>query len=150
VSRFALITFCIIICIVAGGFVENGICAGERLAVKVETANIRSGPGTGYAVLWQVGRYHPLNVIQKKGDWYKFRDFEGDTGWISKGLVEKVSTVITSKEKNNIRSGPGTGYRVLFTADRGIPFRVLSRKGNWIHIQHADGDKGWIYRSLVW
>ncbi|MBW1693821.1 MAG: hypothetical protein JRJ41_06635, partial [Deltaproteobacteria bacterium] len=20
----------------------------------------------------------------------------------------------------------------------------------WIHIQHADGEKGWIHRSLVW
>ena len=126
------------------------VCLAERLAVRSGVANIRSGPGTNYAVLWQVEKYHPLNIIQKNGKWYKFKDFEGDTGWISKGLVGKIKAVITKKEKNNIRSGPGTKYQILFTADRGIPFKVLSRKGNWLRIQHADGDKGWIYQTLVW
>ena len=96
VSRFVFIPLWIVFCIVAVGFAGNVLYAGERLAVKVEAANIRSGPGTGYAVLWQVGRYHPLNVIQKKGDWYKLRDFEGDTGWISKGLVGKMEKYATS------------------------------------------------------
>lgn len=126
------------------------ICLAERLAVRSGVANIRSGPGTNYAVLWQVEKYHPLNIIKKKGNWCKFKDFEGDTGWISRGLVGKIKAVITKKNKNNIRSGPSTKYRILFTAERGIPFKVLSRKGNWIRIQHADGDKGWIYKSLVW
>ncbi|MGA7144470.1 MAG: SH3 domain-containing protein [Desulfobacterales bacterium] len=27
---------------------------------------------------------------------------------------------------------------------------MLNRKGSWIHVQHADGDKGWIYKTLVW
>jgi len=27
---------------------------------------------------------------------------------------------------------------------------VLTRKGNWIQVRHADGDKGWIHKSLVW
>ena len=32
----------------------------------------------------------------------------------------------------------------------GIPFKVISRKGQWVHIEHADGDRGWIHKSLVW
>jgi SH3-like domain-containing protein len=31
-----------------------------------------------------------------------------------------------------------------------VPFKVLEQKGNWFHIMHADGDKGWIHDSLVW
>jgi len=34
--------------------------------------------------------------------------------------------------------------------DSGVPFKVLTRKGNWIQVRHADGDKGWIHKSLVW
>ncbi len=124
--------------------------AAERMAVIGSEANIRSGPGTNYEVLWQVEKYHPLTVLKKKGGWYRFKDFEGDIGWIHASLIKKVSTVITKRNKCNIRSGPGQKYSIKFTAEKGIPFKVLNRNGNWIKIQHADGDIGWIYKSLVW
>ena len=128
----------------------SSIALAERLTVTSKVANIRSGPGTGYEILWKVEKYHPFFVLKKSGRWYYFRDFEGDRGWIHKSLVRKVRSVITNKAKCNIRSGPGTGFEILFTAEKGIPFKVIRRKGNWIHIQHADGDKGWIHKSLVW
>lgn len=122
----------------------------ERLSVAPSVANIRSGPGTKYDVLWQVAKYHPILVLKKTGTWYHFRDFEDDKGWIHKSLVRKISTVITNKNKCNLRSGPGTKFKILFTTEKGVPFKILKRKGNWIHVQHADGDKGWIHKSLVW
>ena len=128
----------------------SSLALAERLAVKAPLANIRSGPGTTYDILWNVGRYHPLLVLKKTGNWVYFRDFEGDMGWIHKSLVGKVPTVITAGKTCNIRQGAGTSFKVLFTVAEGIPFRVLKKKGNWIHIQHADGDIGWIHRSLVW
>ena len=128
----------------------NLACAGERLTVSVPKANIRSGPGTKYDIIWQVYEYYPLRVIKKTGSWYRFFDFEGDKGWIYRSLVRKIPSVITIKEKCNIRSGPGTKYRVLFTTEKGVAFKVINRKGSWIHVRHSDGDKGWIYKSLVW
>ncbi len=122
----------------------------ERLTIKVPLANIRSGPGTKYDIIWKVEKYHPVVVLEKSGPWYHFRDFEGDKGWIHKSLVDKISSVITNKLKCNIRSGPGTKYDILFTIEEGIPFKVIKSKGNWIYIQHADGDRGWIHNSLVW
>jgi len=114
----------------------------ERLSIAPSIANIRSGPGTGYDVLWQVAKYHPILVLKKTGAWYHFRDFEDDKGWIHNSLVRKISTVITNKNKCNLRSGPGTKFKILFTTEKGVPFKILKRKGNWIHVQHADGDKG--------
>lgn len=131
-------------------FAAAALAAPQRLAVNVPTANIRSGPGENYAVIWQVGKYHPFLVIEKSGQWIRFRDFEKDEGWIHQSLLADIPTVITIKEKCNIRSGPGTGNPVAFTAEKGVPFKVLEKKDNWIHIEHADGDKGWIYHSLVW
>jgi len=122
----------------------------ERLSVASSIANIRSGPGTGYDILWKVGKYHPLLVLKKSGNWYHFQDFEGDKGWLHKSLVRNIPSVITNKEKCNVRSGPGTKFKILFTIGKGIPFKILKRKGNWIHVQHDDGDKGWIHKSLVW
>jgi SH3-like domain-containing protein len=122
----------------------------ERLAVASSIANIRSGPGTQYDILWNIEKYHPIDVIEKSGNWYRFRDFEGDEAWIHNSLLDATPTVITIKATCNIRSGPGTNYKTLFTVEKGIPFKVLQEQGNWIQIQHADKDKGWIHKSLVW
>jgi SH3-like domain-containing protein len=122
----------------------------QRLTVGASIANIRSGPGTKHEVLWQVERYYPIDVIEKSGNWYLFKDFEGDKGWIHQSLVRSIPSVITSKDKCNVRSGPGIKFEKLFTVDKGIPFKVVKEKGNWIHIRHADGDTGWIHKSLVW
>jgi len=125
----------------------------ERLSVSVDVANIRSGPGSkGYDILWKAERYYPIDVFEKNGLWYHFRDFEGDKGWIHKSLVGSMPSVITKREKCNVRSGPGAGsqYDVMFSIEKGVPFKALKRKGDWIHVQHADGDKGWIHKSLIW
>ena len=128
----------------------SSIAIAERLTVESSLANIRSGPGTKYDILWQIGQYHPILVLKKSGNWYHFQDFEGDKGWIHKSLVRNIPSVITNKEECNVRSGPGTKFKILFTIKEGSPFKILKRKGNWIHVQHADGDKGWIHKSLIW
>lgn len=127
-----------------------GTASAERLAVSAPVANIRSGPGTNHNVLWKVEKYFPIRVIEKSGEWYHFEDFEGDKGWVHESLVGKISAVITNYDACNIRSGPGTNNTILFTVEKGIPFKVLERKGSWIHIEHADGDTGWIHKSLIW
>ncbi len=122
----------------------------ERYSVVRPVGNVRSGPGTDFAVIWKVSQYHPLIITEKKGDWYQFKDFEGDIGWVHRSLLDRTESVITSRGPCNIRSGPGTNHAILFTVDKGIPFKVLKRDGRWIHIEHADGDRGWIHDSLVW
>ena len=130
------------------------ICANfahaERLAISATVANVRSGPGTTFDIIWKVEKYHPLFIINKANEWYQFKDFEGDKGWVHKSLVRKIKTIITKNDISNIRSGPGTKFNVLFKVEKGIPFKVLKRQGHWINIQHADGDQGWIHASLVW
>ena len=120
------------------------------MAVKSDTANIRSGPSVTFDLLWQIEKYHPILVVEKKGAWYRFKDFEGDEGWIHESLVDKTDTVIVKVAQCNVRTGPGTKYDVAFSAGKGIPFKVLKKEGHWIQVQHADGDGGWIYDSLVW
>ena len=49
-----------------------------------------------------------------------------------------------------MRSGPGTEFTPVFMVGAGVPFKVLERRGDWLRVEHADGDKGWIAGSLVW
>lgn len=126
------------------------VSAQQRLSVSVGIANIRSGPGTDYDVLWQVEKYHPVLIVEKKGSWYKIKDFENDMAWLHKSLLDSTEAVIAVKDKCNVRARPTTKSKVLFTVERGVPFKVLERKGDWIKIEHADGDVGWIYKTLIW
>ncbi len=126
----------------------------QKLAVNVPVANVRSGPGTNYEVLWQVEQYTPMQILDKdkSGKWYYIKDYEGTIGWINEDVMENMDTVITKPidERCNIRSGPTTSSDVIFKAIKGVPFKVVERKGDWIHIKHADGDDGWVHKSLVW
>ena len=131
--------------------VWSGGAWADRMSVTARKANIRSGPGTEkYAILWEVERYHPVKVLRRQGEWVYFRDFEGDEGWIHRKLLGKEATVITRTDLVNIRSGPGTQHDIVFKAERGVPFRVIKRQGDWIRIQSPDGAKGWIHKKLVW
>jgi SH3-like domain-containing protein len=130
--------------------ISPGAYAAERMAVSANDANIRSGPGPNQDVLWKVEKYYPIEVIEVSGVWIRFKDYEGDSGWIHKSLVDKTPTVVTKQNGCQLRAGPGTEQPVLIKIDKGIPFKVLKRDGRWIQVEHADGDKGWLHDTLVW
>jgi hypothetical protein len=56
--------------------------------VTSNTANVRSGPGTGFGRVGQVNQGETFEVTGKNpaGDWYEF-DFNGDTAWIYSQMV---------------------------------------------------------------
>ena len=121
-----------------------------RMSVKVPLAHIRSGPGTENRILWNVEKFHPVNVVETRGEWCRFVDFEGDEGWLSRSLLSTTETVIVKKNICNVRTGPGEENKVVFKTEKGVPYKVLERQGSWIRILHVDGDMGWIHNSLVW
>jgi SH3-like domain-containing protein len=124
--------------------------AAERVAVKGNVANIRANPNTKSDTLWQVEKFHPLLVVEKKGKWFRIKDFEGDGGWIHGSLVDRTATIIVKVSRANIRTGPGTQHNLAFDAGKGTPFKVLEKKERWLKVRHSDGDAGWIFKSLTW
>jgi SH3-like domain-containing protein len=124
--------------------------AEQRVSVSVPEAKIRSGAGNNFDVLWKSEKYFPFSVIKKNGEWYQVKDFQGDEGWVHQSQVGNAASVITTKDKNSLRSEPKPDAKVLFSVGLGIPFKVLKRNNKWILVEHADGDKGWIHESTVW
>ena len=145
-SIFIFFTMVLLPCLV----LPTGVLAQERLAVTSNIANVRSGPGTNYDILWRVEKYYPLIVLEKKEGWVHFKDFEGDKAWIHNSLVKKINAVITLKDNCNVRSGPGTNTSIVFTVEKGVPFKILETRGEWVNVEHADGDKGWVFKGLLW
>ena len=58
-------------------FTFGDAIAARRMAVDAAVANIRSGPGTNYEVLWQVEKYTPMQILDtdKTGTWYYIKDY---------------------------------------------------------------------------
>jgi len=140
----------LVVFIVLSLLVCAGEASGKRLAVSVARANIRSGPGTNHNILWSAEKYYPFDVLKKSGRWYKIRDFEGDEGWIHVSLLRQIPAVVVKARLVNVRERPGTNYKILLQAERGVCFKRLGQKGKWLKVRHADGERGWIHKSLVW
>lgn len=124
--------------------------SADRRSVAGNSVNVRTGPGTQHAIFYTVDRTYPLDVLATQGDWFQVQDVDGDVGWVHKTLLSKKASVITIKNNCNIRSGPGKEHAVLFIAEDGIPFELIERQKDWLHIRHAKGHEGWIYAPLVW
>jgi len=127
----------------------------EMVSIAKEGVNMRSGPGTKYAIVWELGKGFPLRVIGSKGNWLKVVDFEKDEGWVYKPLVTKRPHLIVKVQKNtakkiNVRSGPGRQYKVIGMAYYGVVFKTMKRGNGWVKVRHEDGLTGWVKRSLLW
>jgi len=127
----------------------------EMLSIDGDDVNMRSGPGTNYRIMWELGRGFPLQVLKHSGKWYRVRDFEGTIGWVHRDVVNKTPHMIVKVHKNskkriNIRSGPGTKYRIVAQAHYGVVFKTLQQKNGWVNVQHEKGVSGWVKRSLLW
>ncbi len=131
-------------------FFTSAATAAEYTSVTKDGVNIRSGPSTNDEVFWEVFKDFPLKVLERKGDWAKTQDFEGDTGWIFSPLLSKKQTVIVKVKKANLRVGPGKNYEVNASALYGVVFKPGKKDGDWTQVTHSDGTKGWIHRSLIW
>ncbi len=57
--------------------------------------------------------------------------------------------VAVSGDAINMRSGPGTKYKVLWKLGHGFPLRVLKKKGSWLRVQDFEGTIGWVNKSVV-
>lgn len=49
----------------------------------------------------------------------------------------------------NVRQGPGTSHPVLFQAEQGEEFDLVSTEGLWCLVKLREGQEAWVFRKLV-
>ncbi|MDZ7640698.1 MAG: SH3 domain-containing protein [Desulfurivibrio sp.] len=148
-KRFTL-TLTIAVALLLLGVLATAAQAIEMVSIDRPKVNMRNGPGTNHAIIWELGNGYPLMVIGRQGNWLKVRDFEDDEGWVYQPLVGRTPHLVVKVKTANIRSGPGTRFRVVGQAKYGVVLRTLERGSGWVKVQHEDGLTGWIARSLLW
>ncbi|MHB1127207.1 MAG: N-acetylmuramoyl-L-alanine amidase [Bacillota bacterium] len=135
--------------------------AGQTATVITASLNARSGPGTEYAKVGALGRGTSLAIIAKNQNWYKVVLPNGKQAWVSGQYIKISTSGVTSTPKQtgktaevtgslvNIRSGPGTGYKIVVQVRRGDKLPVISEGNGWLNVKLANGKTGWISASLV-
>ncbi len=56
---------------------------------------------------------------------------------------------LATARRSNVRTGPGLGFRVLFTIDPATPLVGYSHTEQWVRITDDEGRDGWIFYNLV-
>jgi len=127
------------------------VWAQELVSARNPTINLRAAPSTDAEVLWRLSRGYPLQVLERRGDWLRVQDFEGDQGWVARSVVSDTPHHIVRSARANLRAGPGTQHRVLGTAVYGDILRTARRQGDWVQVQRPDGrGTAWVASELLW
>lgn len=132
-----------------------GLLHAEMLSIAGDKVNLRSGPGKNYSVKWEYGSGFPVEVIERKNNWVKIEDFEKDTGWVHKSLLNNEPHVIVKANKNtdqrvNIRNGPGSENKIVGKAYYGVVFKTIEWQEKWTKVRHDSGLSGWISSDFLW
>lgn len=117
---------------------------------KASTVNVRTGPGTSYSKLGTISKGTAITIVgtNSSQNWYKFTSSGYAEGWISASYVNvngsastttTTSTTASTTKKTttanlNMRSGRGTGYKVLATIPKGTSVAVSDLSNGWYKV----------------
>ncbi len=135
----------------AGLLLASPALSAEYLSIKKDKVNVRTGPGTENPIAMELFYGYPLQLVEKKGEWSKVTDFEGDAGWIHNSLLGANTTAIVNAKKSvNMRAEPSTKSDVVADVERGVIMTKMGTNGKWVKVRHSSGTVGWIYKPLLW
>lgn len=118
--------------------------AAAREQVSATTAlNLRSGPGTNYPIIGELKKGQTVTRIGTSGSWSiielgNTKAYAHSSYLRAAGGTSASGTTMYSTGRINVRSGPGTGYKVLTTLNKGDAVSVLGTVGNWSIIKWND------------
>lgn len=61
----------------------------------------------------------------------------------------EASQVAVTASALNVRSGPGTHYRIITQVQKGTRLTVQKQQGGWLLVRLPNGHTGWVYGQYV-
>lgn len=117
----------------------------KAFSVTASSLNVRSGPGTGYAIIGTVSSGQIYVSPEQSGGWNKIW-YAGNSGWCSGAYMSALSGVTVQKVTSstlNVRSGPGTGYSIVGTARLDEMYYAHSSSAGWWGICFGGSSQRW-------
>jgi len=113
--------------------------------------NLRSGPGTNFAVVASVPNNSMLTVTGEQNGFYNVRLTDGRTGWVSSDFVNitpRQARVATQGGNLNMRAGPNTNSAIVASIPNGTQLTITDVAGNFFRTTFS-GITGWVSRDFV-
>lgn len=122
--------------------------------------NLRTGPGTRFDIIMRMYNGDYVEVLEYSGTWVRVQHENGAVGWASSkymvktdlGTGERLYVYSPNDGFLNLRTGPGTKYRVIrrMYNDDWVIVRERNSTGTWLRVEHESGSVGWAnYKYLV-
>ncbi len=131
---------------------ESGLPVPRFVSLATDKANLRTGPGGRYPILWVfVRRDQPLEVTAEFGVWRRVRDIDGTVGWMHGRLLSGRRHGIITRQQRVMRARPEAGARPLLRLAPGVlvALHECEASSPWCRIE-VRGKKGWLPRESLW
>lgn len=118
--------------------------AHEARKVTSSTLNVRSGPGTSYAIVGTAHYGEVYVVVSKLDTWLKIW-WKGGPAWVSGLYTQGVSGngVKITMSSVTVRTGPGTSYVQVGSVASPQIYYGIATSGGWSQI-YWGGGKSWV------
>lgn len=133
-----------------------------QLKIKVNKANIRTGPSTGAFIITQMNNGVVLDITGYVKDWYQVRLKTGQIGFIYNSIVTKLSeqkptngftntsgTVIVTESLVNIRSNPSLSASIVQRVSKGTKLTLTGENSEWFRIKTSSGYTAYVHKSVA-
>lgn len=125
-------------------------CAGIK--VTNSFLNVRTGPGTNYEKIGTMhSGEHYVATGKVSGPWKEVWFDGGKARWVYSQSYTTAATVncdVVSTAALNVRSGPGTNYRLVGTAPSGSHWTIIGTDGVWKKIWYAS-EARWVHGGYL-
>ncbi|WP_321395495.1 SH3 domain-containing protein [Emcibacter sp.] len=129
---------------------KSGYPVPRFVSLAKETVNVRTGPDRQYPIKWVFKRKGlPVKIIAEYGEWRKFIDSEGASGWIWGSLVSSRRTALVLDRNLALYESADKESDVTVVAEGGVIGRLLECRKQWCKID-IQGFKGWALRTSLW
>lgn len=139
----------------------------EYARSTVDRLNVRTEPNLSASVIRMIGKSLRYEVLDKQKDWVKIRLADEKIGWVFKEYIEYESeeaaeagqgsadtklnqaTTVHVVDVTNLRSGPGTDYKVIGKAQPGASYPIVGTDGEWYIVSLKNKSTAYIASWVV-
>ena len=141
----------LIVCLVVAGWGLASVVGAESVPIKIKVlknnVNLRAKPVATSEVVGQLTEGTILSARTLDKDWVELVPPLQVDGWVLTEYVKEGA--IQSKQKVNVRSGPGINYSIMGQLNQGDTVEQRGAHQEWAKIAPPNSCSVWVSRSMV-
>ena len=120
-------------------------------SLRVDTINMRVGPGEDYRILWVYRRKElPVKVIRLKEGWRLVQDPDGAQGWmLARFLNPKRGALVVGEGLAEMREKGDAGSKLLWRLEPGVTGMLGDCEDGWCRLAVGE-HKGFVREGRLW